>query len=276
MIPILIIGEKINATIEETAAIVTKRDKNALADLARMQVEAGANFIDVNVGDGKLDSLHEQENMAWAVEVVENAVDIPLVIDSADPKVIKAGVSAVHKKPPIINSVSGSDNALESVLKLAKETDCQVVALAMDENGIPGKAEDRVKICRKIVFAAEKANLPFAKLIFDPLVLPIAVQPQAARIALRTLQQIKELATTASTVMGVSNVSFGLPRRGFINQAFLSLAALAGLDYAILDPLDRGLMHSLRATEAVLGKDKHCRKYISAIRNEKKGETAGE
>jgi 5-methyltetrahydrofolate--homocysteine methyltransferase len=255
---------------------VSRKDENALADLARTQVAAGANFIDVNIGDGKIDSAHEQENMAWAVGVVENAIDVPLVIDSADPKVIKAGVTAVSKKPPIINSVSGGSSSLETVLQLAKNAGSQVVALAMDDNGIPDNAEDRVKICRSIVLSAEKVGFPFEKLIFDPLVLPIGVQPQAARIALRTLQQIKELAASASTVMGVSNVSYGLPRRGFINQAFLSLAALAGLDYAILDPLDRGLMHSLRAAGAVLGKDKHCRKYITAIRKEKKGETSSE
>jgi 5-methyltetrahydrofolate--homocysteine methyltransferase len=276
VIAIFVIGEKINATREDVTGVIEGRNESALVDLAVSQVKAGADYVDVNVADRKSDREFEQKSMVWAVEVIERAIDTPLVIDSADPKVIQAGLSAVNKKPPIVNSVSGSSSSLENILKLAKDAGSQVVALAMDDNGIPDNAEDRVKICRSIVLSAEKVGFPFEKLIFDPLVLPIGVQPQAARIALRTLQQIKELASSASTVMGVSNVSYGLPRRGFINQVFLSLAALAGLDYAILDPLDRQLMHSLRATEAVLGRDKHCRKYISAIRKEKKGETAGE
>ena len=276
MIAIFVIGEKINATREDVARVIEERNESALADLAVSQVKAGADYVDVNVADRKSDSEFEQKSMVWAVEVIERATDAPLVIDSADPNVIRAGISAIKKKPPIVNSVSGSSSSLATVLKFAMDAGSQVVALAMDDNGIPDNAEDRVKICRSIVLVAEKVGFPFEKLIFDPLVLPIGVQPQAARTTLRTLQQIKELAASASTVMGVSNVSYGLPRRGSVNQAFLSLAALAGLDYAILDPLDRQLMHSLRATEAVLGRDKHCRKYITAIRKEKKGETAGE
>lgn len=276
MIAIFVIGEKINATREDVTKVIEERNEDALIDLAVSQAKAGAEYIDVNVADRKSDSEFEQKSMVWAVEVIERAIDVPLVIDSADSNVIRAGISAIKKKPPIVNSVSGGSSSLEAILKLANDAGSQVVALAMDDNGIPDNAEDRVKVCRSIVLVAEKVGFPFEKLIFDPLVLPVGVQPQAARIALRTLQQIKGLAASASTVMGVSNVSYGLPRRGFINQAFLSLAALAGLDYAILDPLDRGLMHSLRATEAVLGQDKHCRKYITAIRKEKKGETSSE
>jgi 5-methyltetrahydrofolate--homocysteine methyltransferase len=273
---IFVIGEKINATREDVTRVIEERNESALVDLAVSQVEAGADYVDVNVADRKSDSDFERESMTWAVGVIERAVDVPLVIDSADPKVIQAGLSAIKKKPPIVNSVSGGSDTLDTVLKFAKDAGGQVVALAMDDNGIPNNAEDRVKICRSIVLVAKKVGFSFEKLIFDPLVLPIGVQPQAARVTLRTLQQIKELAASASTVMGISNVSYGLPRRGFVNQAFLSLATLAGLDYAILDPLDRQLMHSLRATEAVLGRDKHCRKYITAIRKEKKGETSSE
>lgn len=267
---IFIIGEKINATRAEVTEIIDEKDSSALATLAMAQVEAGADYVDINVGTGKGNSKEEQENMAWAVEIVQGAVDVPLVVDSADLDVIQAGLDKASSGTAIINSVSGRKESLEPVLALAKKFNTKVIALAMDDNGIPEDVEGRLKVCREIVFVAERFGVSFDRLIFDPLVLPVSVKNEAGKTVLEALGRIKELAPGSGTVMGVSNISYGLPNRSIVNQTFLSLALFEGLDYAIVDPFDKHLMQVARATETILGQDKYCRKYIATIRKQRK------
>lgn len=257
----LTIAEKINATLPSAKEIIVKRDEEGLLTLARSQADAGADYIDINVGTGQGTQTDELESMAWAVTTIQNAIETPLCIDSADPMVLEAGLKARGERPALINSTKATDKYLASVVPLAKEFDKPLVGLAMDSDGIPQTVEKRVEACMKIAHYCSKSGVDPDKLFFDPLVLPVATDTNQGRITLETIESIKKTLPEAKIVMAVSNVSFGLPQRKTFNTAFLHMAIMAGLDAAILNVLDTDLVGASKTAEAVLGKDRHCRKY---------------
>ncbi len=254
-----------NATIPSVKQIILDRDERKLTELAQQQAEAGANYIDVNVATGVGTAEDEIEAMKWAVKAVRNVVDRPICIDSADPEVLKAGLE-IAGSSALLNSTTAEPSSLERVLPLAKAYDTLLIALAMDENGIPGSTEGRVSACRKIADACEKQGVALDRLFFDPLVMPLSVNAANAMITIETIVEIKKFAPSSKTVSALSNISFGLPARVNINSAFLHMAIYAGLDAAILDPLETQLITVIRASEAVLGKDRHFRKYSRMFR----------
>jgi 5-methyltetrahydrofolate--homocysteine methyltransferase len=262
----MIIGEKINATRKSVRAIVEERQEDALAALAQDQAGAGTSYIDVNVGTGRGSAADEIDAMKWAVAVVCGAVDKPLCIDSADPPVLEAGLSALNGRPAMINSTKADDKSLGDILPLAAQYQVPVVALAMDDKGIPETAEGRLAACRTIADRAEADRIPLEHVYFDPLVLPISTDAHQGRVTLDTLAAIKENFPGARTTMGLSNISYGLPGRSVLNAAFLHMAAYAGLDAVIMDPLDEVMMDAVRSGEALMGKDRHFRKYTRAFR----------
>lgn len=255
------IAEKINATIPSVKKIIENRDEESLLQIARSQSEAGADYLDVNVGTGSGTQQDEMDAMAWAVETIQQEVDTPLCIDSADPKVLEAGLKVRQDRPALINSTKASKKYLNAVVPLAKEYDKPLVGLAMDEEGIPPTVEKRVEACLKIIEACNEFGLEESKIFFDPLVLPVATDVGQGKVTLDTITEIKKQIPEAKTVMAVSNVSFGLPKRKIFNTAFLHMAIMAGLDAAILSVLDRELTGAAKTAEAVLGRDRHCRKY---------------
>jgi 5-methyltetrahydrofolate--homocysteine methyltransferase len=255
------IAEKINASIPSVKKIIEARDEEGLLELARSQAEAGANYLDVNVGTGSGTQQDEMDAMAWAVATIQQEIDTPLCIDSADPQVLEAGLKVRQDRPGLINSTKASEKYLTSVVPLAKEYDKPLVGLAMDQDGIPTSVEKRVEACLKIVEACNTFGLEDSKLFFDPLVLPVATDVSQGKVTLDTIVEIKKQIPEAKTVMAVSNVSFGLPKRKIFNAAFLHMAIMAGLDAAILSVLDRELMGAAKTAEAILGRDRHCRKY---------------
>lgn len=255
------IAEKINATIPSVKKIIEDRHEENLLELARSQAEAGANYIDVNVGTGSGSQEDEMEAMAWAIATIQEEIDTPLCIDSADPKVLEAGLAVRGEHPALINSTKGSDKNLTAVVPLARMYDKPLVGLAMDKEGIPKTVEKRVEACLKIADACSYFGVDTANLFFDPLVLPVATDVSQGKITLDTIIAIKEAIPEAKTVMAVSNVSFGLPQRKIFNTAFLHMAIMAGLDAAILSVLDRDLVGAAKTAEAILGRDRHCRKY---------------
>ena len=265
----IIIGEKINATRKSVRSIIQERHEKALASLAKDQAEAGASYIDVNVGTGRGSAADEIEAMKWAVAVVCSAVDKPLCIDSADPPVLEAGLSAVEGRSAMINSTKADEKSLGDILPLAAGYGVPVVALAMDDKGIPETVDGRLTACRMIVEKAREKEIPMGNLFFDPLVLPISTDARQGRVTLDTLAAVKEAFPEARTTMGLSNVSYGLPGRSALNAAFLQMAVYAGLDAVIMDPLDEVMMDAVRSGEALVGKDRHFRKYTRAYR--KKG-----
>jgi 5-methyltetrahydrofolate corrinoid/iron sulfur protein methyltransferase len=263
----LAIAEKINATIPSVKTIIEERDAAALGELARRQAAAGADYIDVNVGTGNGGQQDEMEAMRWAVDLIQNEMDTPLCIDSADPEVLHAGLETRKERPALINSTKGSEHYLNAVVPLAKKFDKPLVGLAMDEKGIPKAVDERVAACAKIVAACEKHGIGQERIYFDPLVLPVSTDVSQGLVTLQTIQAIKKAFPAAKTVMAVSNVSFGLPKRKIFNSAFLHMAIFAGLDAAILSVLDDDLMGAIRTAEAVMGRDRHCRKYAKFWRN---------
>ena len=262
----LIIAEKINATRKSVKRAVEERNAEFLRQLALTQVEAGADYVDVNVATGG-GSENEPVTMAWAVGVIQEAVDKPLVIDSADPATLRAGLEASSGSVAMINSVNGETDRLDAVLGLAGEFGSPVVALAMDDRGIPNEVDVRLEICARIAERAAGMGVPQERLFFDPLVVPVSTDCNQGCVTLDTLRGIKERLPQAKTTVGLSNVSFGLPSRGLVNRTLLVMAIAAGLDSAIVDPTDKELMAAVYAGEAVAGRDEYCMQYIQASRS---------
>lgn len=258
----LIIGEKINGTLKKTAAAIAARDAAFIQDLACRQAQAGAHYLDVNAGTA---AHREPEDLVWLVETVQAAVDLPLCLDSANPQALRAGLEHV-RQTPLINSISGEAGRLEGILPLAAERGCPVIALLLDDGGIPADVDGRLRTARAILARTRAAGVPDEQVYFDPLAMAICTNTNGALIALETMRRLREEFPQVKFSLGLSNISFGLPARSLINQAFLAQALAAGLDAAIIDPLDRGLINMLYATELVLGRDRFCRAYTRAFK----------
>ncbi|HIE13111.1 MAG TPA: methyltetrahydrofolate cobalamin methyltransferase [Desulfotomaculum sp.] len=263
----LIIGELINATRKKVREAIVERDAAFLQDLAVRQAENGADYIDVNVATGR-GGEQEAADMEWAVTAIQEAVDKPIAIDTADLKVLTAGLQA-HKGRAMINSVSAEAGRLEPFLEVIRAYGGIVVALPIRES-IPPTAAERVAVCRTILDGALAAGLNADDLYFDALVLPLSVDTANPGQTLQTIRELKE--TGVRTVIGLSNISFGLPERDLLNRCFLAMALCAGLDAAILNPLDRGIMATVFAAEALVGSDPMCARYLKAYR---KGRLSG-
>jgi 5-methyltetrahydrofolate--homocysteine methyltransferase len=257
-----IIGEKINGTRKAVKEAVLSRDVAAIQKLAVSQADAGSAWIDVNAGTP---SDREPEDLVWLVETVQTVIDRPLCLDSANPAALVAALPRV-RKAPLINSISGETNRLNGVLPLAAQAKGGVIALAMDDKGIPATTDGRLAIVRLLLDATRAAGIPDEQVYVDPLVMTIGASGDAARVALATVRAVKAEYPKVHFTSGLSNVSYGLPVRTLINRAFLTLMLEAGLDSAILDPLDRELRKTLLAAEAVLGIDRHCLNYTRGYR----------
>lgn len=262
----LIIGENINATIPRVKQMIVDHDEENLVELAKRQEAAGAGIIDVNVGTGEGTAEDEISDMKWLVGLLLDNVGCKLCIDSADTAVLKAGIEAGGERVGMVNSVKATDANIAEVMPLAAERSLPLIALCMDESGIPKDAETRLKACEKILQGAEAHDMPAENLYFDPLVMPVSTDITQGATTLDTLRGIKENFPQTKTVLALSNVSFGLPRRTLINQAMAHMAQYIGVDALLISPLDSALMNAVKAGEAVVGRDRHCRKYSRAAR----------
>lgn len=262
----IVIGEKINATLSSVKTMILDRDASGLIDLARKQVKAGADFIDVNVGTGVGTREDEVDSIKWAIECILTEVEMPICIDSADPKVIETGLNILNGKSSMINSVNAESRNLEAILPLAAQNNSLLIALAMDEKGISTREADRIGCCEKIYTTCEDYGVAQENVFFDPLVMPVGTDIKSAKVTLNILTFIKNAFPVCRTVTGLSNVSFGLPLRRQLNIAFLYMCIAAGLDAAIVDPLDDDLMNAVKTGEVLAGKDRHCRRYLRALR----------
>ncbi|MFN2236307.1 MAG: methyltetrahydrofolate cobalamin methyltransferase [Anaerolineales bacterium] len=258
-----IIGEKINGTRKRVAQAISERDADFIKDLAKKQVEAGSTWLDVNAGTHP---DREPDDLIWLIENIQSVVDIPLSLDSANPKALNVAIKAVDKTP-MINSISGEPDRLEQILPIVAEHGCEVIALAMDEKKIPETFEKRMEVIDKVLEHTRAVGVPDDKVYVDPLAMTIATLNQSAVIACDTIRAVHDKYPEVHFTMGLSNISFGLPARKQINRTFLTLAMQAGLDSAILDPLDKDLRAAIVTTEMLLGKDKHCMNYLKASRS---------
>jgi len=257
-----IIGEKINGTRKRVAQAIAERDAGFIKDLAVQQAEAGSTWLDVNAGTHP---DQEPDDLTWLIETIQPEVAIPLCLDSANPKALNVAISAVDKTP-MINSISGEPDRLEQILPIVAEHGCEVIALAMDEKKIPETFEKRMAVIDKVMEHTRSAGVADDKVYVDPLAMTIATMNQSAVIACDTIRAAHEKYPQVHFTMGLSNISFGLPARKQVNRGFLILAMQAGLDSAILDPLDKELRAAIVTAELLLGKDRHCMTYLRASR----------
>lgn len=259
----LVIAERINATRTRIARALDRRDAGLIAREARAQAEAGADFIDVNAAS---DPKSELKNLAWAIGVVQEHTDLPLCLDSASPAALRRGLELVRSDAVMLNSVTAEQQKLDAVLPLAAESGALLVALTMDEGGVPKTAEQRVDIAGRLIEACESAGVPRERLYVDPCVQPVSTDIGQGPEVIAAVRRITDEFEGVHTTCGLSNVSFGLPRRGLLNRTFLVCLIAAGLDAAICDPTAPGLMDAVRAAEALVGRDEYCMDYIRAMR----------
>jgi 5-methyltetrahydrofolate--homocysteine methyltransferase len=261
----LIVGEKINATSKRVAEAIASKDATFITDLASSQASAGADYIDINAGTGQ---GVEQEviHLNWVIDTVHDAVNKPLCLDSPDPSVLTAALEHYQGTDVMVNSVNAEPERLEPVGRSVAERNASVVALVMGESGIPATVEERLEAADTIMSHLSKLGVSQEQVYFDPLVLPISVDTEQGMVTLRTIEQIKSRYPSAKTIMGLSNVSYGLPNRGMVNRGFLLMAAAAGLDAAILDPTDSRMMSVVRVADMLAGKDATCKGFIRAHR----------
>ncbi|MGA2229182.1 MAG: dihydropteroate synthase [Syntrophobacteraceae bacterium] len=262
----LIIGERINSTRKGIEQAIRKRDRDAIVSESLRQAEAGANFLDVNCGT--LDAADEPAALEWLVRVVQDSVDLPLCIDSPNPDALAAGL-AVHRGEPIINSISGESERFKKVLPLIKQYNGAVVALCLDDGGIPPDRNTAIEVGGGLVGALTDAGVPIDKIYLDPLVRSVATSPLTVLDTLAVIETLRVKYPGLHFVSGLSNVSYGLPERRHLNRAYVVMSIVSGLDAVIMDPLD-DLMHALiYAAEALVNQDRFCLKYIKAYQEKK-------
>lgn len=253
----LLIGERINPTGKpRLKRALREGDWQYVQSEGVAQQEAGAHALDVNVG---LPGLKEADAMEQAVTALQSVTDLPLQIDTADAAALERGLRYCNGKP-LINSVNGKEESLGAVLPLAAKYGGVLIALTLDEQGIPSSAEGRVAIARRICARAAQYGIPKKDLLIDPLAMAVSADPSAAKTALRAIRLLKQEGFRCS--LGVSNVSFGLPSRESINSAFFAMALEAGLDAAILNVHSAPMMQAYHSYMALSGQDPSCAAYI--------------
>lgn len=263
----LIIGERINSTRKNIQDAIKNRNAGFILKEAASQVTAGSQYIDINCA---LTSGDEVQDIDWVISVLQSEIkDVNICIDSPNYLAIERGLSIYKAKGTVmINSVTGEDARIKRMLPLAIKYNAKLIALTIDDRGMPYTATERFEIAKSILDRLKKEEFNMDNLYFDPLIRPIATEPHQAKEFLKSIPMIKSLGNV-KTICGLSNVSFGLPDRRAVNSAFLSMAIQSGLDAAILDPLDKLIISSLKASQALMGIDEYCADYIKSFREGK-------
>lgn len=258
----LIVGELINASRKTIQEAIEASDSGAIAKVAQEQAEAGADYIDVNAG---VFSKQEPEYLAWLVETVQAATDKPCAIDSPNPAAIESAL-AVHRGNAMINSISLEKDRYEKLMPIVAGTDLKVIALCMSDTGMPRTVDDRIRIADELVGGLQKNNVKLENIYVDPLVQPLSVDTTFGVEFINAVENIMCRFPGIHTVCGLSNISYGMPVRKFLNQTFMTMAIAKGLDGAIINPLDREMMARIIAAEALSGRDRFCVNYLKAFR----------
>lgn len=264
--PFVIIGERINPTgRKKLAAEMQDGNFDRVVRDARAQVEAGAHILDVNVGVPSVDpETTEPEMMVRCVELVQSVVDTPLAIDSSVVSALVAGIKAA-KGRPLVNSVTGEEERMETILPVVAEYGLPVIAITSDERGILFEAEERFAIAKKIVERAGKYGIKPEDVLIDPLAMPVSSVPTAGLDLFEITRLVRE-ELGCNTVCGASNISFGLPNRQAVNSAFMAMSITAGMTCAITNPLDQVIRQIIYAADVLMGRDQDCMNYVIAMR----------
>jgi len=256
-----IIGEKINATRKSIDAAVKARDAAHIQEVAKAQEQAGAHALDVNCGT--VPTSEEPETMKWLVKTVQAVTDLPICIDSPNPAALAAGL-AEHSGKPLINSISGESARYDNVLPLVKQYRAGVIALCNDDRGLPSSKEMALEVGDNLIRRLMDDGIPIHNIYLDPLVRTLATSPETVVDTLEVMRDLSQRYAGLHCVSGLSNVSYGLPERRHLNRAFIVMSIFCGLDAVIVDPLDRGMIASIYAAEALVNKDRFCLEYIKA------------
>ncbi len=260
-----VIGERINGMFTETRKAIEKRDKVAIQRLADRQLRAGANALDVNVGPTKGKPV---DNMCWLVETIQEATDAPICIDTPKFDVMQEALK-VCKNPAIMNSSKASEADLDRYVPLAVEHKARLIALTIDESGVPKDVDRRVMMGANIVTKAMEHGMPVEDLFIDPVILPVNVAPKQPRAVMEAISQLKLISDPPpGFVIGLSNVSQNCKERRLLTWVYLAMCIGYGLDAAIMDALDEELMRAGISAEVLLEKQLYCDDYVSAyLRN---------
>ncbi len=260
----IIIGELINASRKIVATAIESGDKGTIQKIATDQAENLTDYIDVNAG---IFVDKETQYLTWLVKTVQEVTNIPCAIDSPDPKAIEAALK-VHQGTAMINSISLEKKRYDNLLPIIAGTDLKVVALCMSDEGMPVTVDDRLKIADKLINGLLQNNIPVENIFVDPLVQPLSVDKTYGTGFINTIEAITQKFKGIHTACGLSNISYGLPGRKHLNRAFMIQAILKGLDGAIVNPLDKGMISAIITAEALAGKDDYCMNYLKAFRAE--------
>ncbi len=259
----IIVGEKLNSTLKAIRPAMENRDEATIIDVAKKQYEAGSTFIDLNAG---MFHTTEVETLEWLVNTVQGAIDAPLALDSPNPAALKRALQVNKNPKPLINSITDEKDRFNEIASLLSEYEAGVVALCMDDDGMPETTEDRFRIAESLIGKLTKIGLKHDDIYIDPMIRPIGTGSHYGIVALNTMRAVKEKFPEVHIMCGLSNISFGIPARKVLNQVFLVSAMNAGMDGAILDPLDKKLMTFLYASDAILGNDEYCLNYLEKFR----------
>lgn len=262
----IIVGELINATRKSVKTAIETRDHEVIRKLASDQTDAGATYIDVNAGvfTGK-----EAENLKWVIDNVIEATGLPICIDSPSHEVIVETLKYARDKSnkiPMINSISLEKERFENILPIVAGSDLKVIALCMDDKGMPHTVDERLEIADKLINKLVQNNVKLENIYVDPLVQALSTDAACGTAFLTSVAKIITRYKGVHTMCGLSNISFGLPKREFMNKTFMAMAIAKGLDGAILNPLDKKMMATIIAAEALEGRDEYCMKYLTAYR----------
>ena len=263
----IVLGELINSTRKSVQKALAEKDEATIRRLAREQLEAGADIIDVNTATSM---EKEIDDMKWVIGLIYDEVgeDVRIAIDTPNPKAMAAGLK-LCKARPLLNSVN-NDPRQKELIDIAKGSEGDIVGLPMGgKTAMPKTVEERLEETDILVCTLEQAGIDLNRLYVDTIVMTIGSNQEQGRAVINATREVKRRFGDkgVKTSVGLSNVSFGLPKRTLLNQAFLAMLLEAGLDMAVIDPRDEGMMDILRASEAIIGTDQNCLKYMRHVRS---------
>ncbi|MGD0230384.1 MAG: methyltetrahydrofolate cobalamin methyltransferase [Syntrophorhabdales bacterium] len=259
----LIIGELINTSRKPVREAVEKRDAPYIRDIVKAQEKAGAACIDVNCGTF---AEAEAPTMDWLVETVLEATALPLCVDSPNPSALEAALKKAAHGQWMINSITDEAPRWAAVLPLVKKYGTKIIALCIEDAGMPKSAKERVRIAGSLITRLTAAGVALDDIYIDPLVTPISTGERHGVEVLDAVQQIMNAYPGVHTVCGLTNISFGLPARHLLNRTFMVQTMARGMDSYILDPTDEEMRGVMMASQALVGNDRFCRRFITAFR----------
>lgn len=258
-----VIGERINTSRKHVQEAVAARNADYIINDVKLQQEAGATFIDVNAG-ARIG--HEMEDMKWLLDTIQPVIELPLSLDSPDPAVLEMAFGMV-KIEPMVNSISLEKDRFDAMMPFLEGKSCKIIALCMDDLGMPVSADDIISRADTLVKELNGIGIPTDSIYVDPLVQPISTDSSKGVMVLDAVRGIKGRYPDIHITGGLSNISYGLPQRKIINRTFVALMMDAGMDSAIIDPLDAKIMAAIKTADMLLGHDNFCGNYLKGVRS---------